>query len=358
MPNPRLRASLLHALAFLAAAPLAGCATSTTGDVLAAPVPAIGFLAVDPGGIFFVEGNMWEGPTPPVRLPLSGGAPAALGPSSPISALVLDHDSVFCGTESFELPGPPVWSFTIDRVPQVGGATQTLVSGDGFLNGMAVAGGSLVYVTQYGDPLRPFDAPEAGSGAVFVQPVAPPGQPPATPVQIAQDLPQPCAFAADSAHAYWLDCTKQELLSLPLSSPLGTAPTVLASGLKADPDSGPLGPQLIVAAGQLYWFEGVAVRTVPASGGAPITVASKSGWTPAQLMADEKALYWMTAMNDDAPSDDTSDDSQPGLWTADAAGGSLRRVLGPDVSPVAVAMDADFVYWLDSADGSVRRLSR
>src|ERR1700722_12801432 len=131
MRNHLLRAGLLHALGALAAAPLAGCTTTATTEVLASAVPAVGPMAVGPGGIFFVGGSEFEGPQPLLRIPLDGGPTATLDPSTSVTALALDQDSVFYGNLSFQLPGPPVWSFTLDRVAQAGGAPQTLVSGDG-----------------------------------------------------------------------------------------------------------------------------------------------------------------------------------------------------------------------------------
>jgi hypothetical protein len=357
MRNPLHLARLLPRLAFLAALPLAGCAPDT-GDVLASAVPAQGPMAVGPGGIFFGEGSGMDSTIPLGRIPLGGGALTTLDPSAALSALALDEDSVFYGSETFDLPGPPVWSFAIDRVPQAGGVTETLVTGEGFLIGMSVTGGALVYATMDVDPLRAFDPPELGSGAVFVQPIGEPGTPPAAPVPLAQNLPNPCAITADGANVYWLDCTTQKLVSLPLSAQVGDAPEVLAAGLHVDIDSGPSGPQITTAADRLFWFEGVAVRTMPASGGTPSTLASRSGWTPAQLMADAGGVYWMTAVNYDQSPDDTSDDWQPSLWTANMAGGPVQQVLGPDLAPGAVAMDADFVYWLDTTDSSVRRLAR
>lgn len=365
MRNQRLRDHLFAALWLLASAPLAGCSSAPTSEVLTSGIPSHapaaveGPMAVGPGGIFLVEGEGGTGSTTPLaRIPLAGGSPSTLDPSAVISSLALDQDSVFYSEFNFDLPGPPVWSFTINRVSQAGGASQTLVSGpNDSLVGLAVGGRSLVYAT-LGMASTIVSPTKQGTGAVFVQPIAPLGQPPAAPVPLAQDLAQPCALAADSARVYWLDCTTQQLLSVPFSAHAGDAPTVLASSLKVDLNAWPSGPQLAVAAGHLYWFEDTAVRTMPVGGGAPSTFASQPGWAPAQLMADEKAVYWMTALNWQTVAGDTSGDWEPGLWTANAGGGPATQVLGADASPGAVAMDASFVYWIDSSDASLRRQPR
>src|SRR6185437_2228628 len=156
----------------------------------------------------------------------------------------------------------------------------SLVTGTGTMAGMVVDGKQLVYVVQSPDKVSSDGAVTKGTGTIFVQPIAAAGQKPAAPVPLVKGLPQPCGLTADDAKVYWLDCTKMDLLSLPLSPATGEKPSVLASALNLDVEVAGAGGSLplTVAAGQLYWFEGAEVRTVQAAGGSPSTIASKEDW--------------------------------------------------------------------------------
>ncbi len=332
---------------------LAGCnGPTTTGDLLtsSSQVAATGPLVVGANGVFFVNSPATSLAMELVRIPLAGGAPATLDPSPPtFDFLALDEESVFYGGN-----GSSVTNGTITRVAQAGGAPQTMASPPGAMVGMVVSGGTILWATQTSST-----AP--GTGAVFAQAIPPLGQAPAAPVTIAQDLPAPCALAADQTHVYWLDCSSDELLSLPVAAAPGATPRVLATQLDLSATSNCGGQSLSLAAsgGQVYWIEGVNVRTVLA-GGTALTIASESDWAPAQLLADASDVYWSTSNNYCGASGDGPDvdDRSPGLWSTTAGGGSVSQELGQDASPQAVAMDATFLYWASSADEQIYRLAR
>jgi hypothetical protein len=346
-----MRNAFFLASSLLVLALVPGClAPGDTGEVLtdSSQVLARGPIAVSAAGIFFFNFPTYAQSEDLVRIPLDGGAPVTLA-STDYGAdwMVMDQDSVFYSPSNDGTS--PATSFTIFRVPQAGGAVQTQATGTSALTGVAVAGGQLAFATL---------SDGTSGGAVFVQPIAPVGQPPADPVAVAQGLPGPCAVASDGAKVYWLDCASKEILSLPSSPATGETPAVVASGLDIPGVS--LGVQLplAVAAGQLYWVEGTAVRTMPAAGGTPSTIADESDWAPAQILADGAAVYWRTRDNYAAfPSMYDVNDRDPGLWTAHAGGGSVDQVLGLAASPSAVAMDADYLYWI-KFDASVCRSPR
>jgi hypothetical protein len=357
MRNHSLRTIFTGTLALVAAASLAGCAPTTTGDLLtsSSQVSVNGPLVVGASGVFFLNiiGAFTSTPSPNMglsRIPLAGGAPVLLDPNPPSTDfLAVDDDSLFYGGND----GGPGTSGTITRVAQAGGTPQTLATPPGAMAGMVVSGGKLLWATQ--------TSAAEGTGAVFAQAITPLGQAPATPVAMAQNLMQPCALAADDTSVYWLDCAVDELLSLPLTAAPGAAPRVLATNLNlgAMAQCGDVSLSLAAAGGQVYWIEGVNVRTVLA-GGTPLTVASESDWAPAQLLADASEVYWSTASNYCGASGDGPDvnDRSPGLWSAPAGGGSVSQELGQDASPAAVAMDATFLYWAGGSDGQIHRLAR
>ncbi len=358
MRNHSLRTIFTGTLALVAAASLGGCAPTTTGDLLtsSSQVSANGPLVVGGSGAFFFNG-IGATPSPSMglsRIPLAGGAPVVLDPNPPSTDfLAVDDDGLFYGGND----GGPGTSGTITRVAQAGGTPQTMATPPGAMAGMVVSGGKLLWATQTSaaEGLVP------GTGAVFAQEITPLGQAPATPVAVAQHLAQPCALAADDTSVYWLDCALDELFSLPLTAAPGAAPRVLATNLNlgAGAQCGDASLSLAAAGGQVYWIEGVNVRTVLA-GDVPLTVASESDWAPGQLLADASEVYWSTVNNYCGASGDGPDvnDRSPGLWSAPAGGGSVSQELGQDASPAAVAMDAAFLYWVGGADGQIRRLAR
>lgn len=382
MRNDVLRDSSLFALAFLAAAPLTGCkhdfGPDTTGELLTQKgqdVAIAGPMAVNANGLFYIGADANQPGTLVLRLPLSGGAPVTLAlapdPNTPPDWLILDQNSVYYD-EAFEPTGTNPKTYKISRVPQGGGPPETLVTGTGGINGMAAAGGQLAYITQ---SFGADGTQKVGTGAIFLQPMAPVGQPPATPTPLVQGLSQPCALAADDAKVYWLDCADGELLSFPLSPATSEKPAVLApvqQSLPSFSDYQRTTPPFAVAAGQLYWFDGGAVRTMPTAGGAPRTLASQDDWAPWQLLADATAVYWRTDPDYPGevvgPPDITgtapvkyppeTNDRNPGLWMDHASGDAVSQVLGAAASPIAAAMDADYLYWISSNDSSVRRLHR
>ncbi len=346
------------------AAAVAGCSggPSTTGELLASGgLMASGPLAVGSSSLFFVDGST-DGLS---RIPIAGGAPSTLDPSPPaISFLAVDATSVFYG-------GSDDQAGAIRRVPQAGGAPETLVTSSGFMGGMTVSGGRLYWITEGVAASEVGDDPVVGAGTVFSMVIPSIGEAAPAATAIAEKLPFPCALASDDASLYWLDCTSNELLSLPLGASPGTKPATLATGLGLSANTlGGLGTvPFAVAGGHVYWTEindgdaepdGGTVFTVPTTGGAPGVVAVRNDWAPAQLMADATDVYWMTSSNYSGPSGDGPDvnDRDPGLWSAHAGGGSVSQVLGEDASPMAIAMDARFVYWADENDGSLRRTAR
>lgn len=365
MRNDLFRAPSFLAVALLAAAPLTGCGgPSTTGEALTqdSQVSASGPLAVSASGIFFFN-EAAATDFALSRVPLAGGAPVTLDPNPPASDwLVVDEDSVFYGGAVATTNDTGPATFTISRVLQQGGSPEELVTGTGTMAGMAEGGGRLAYVAQAPNKVSSSGDVTKGTGTIFVVPSAEAAPKPAAPTPLAKGLPQPCALAADDAKVYWLDCTRMELLSLPFSPATGEKPAVLASALSLDVEVAGAGGSLplTVAGGQLYWFEGAEVRTMPAAGGAPSTIASEDDWAPSQVMADATAVYWTTAWDYSGASGDGPDvnDRDPGMWTADAGGGLVSQVLGLDASlDGGAAMDAEFVYWIGQ-NGSVRRLHR
>ncbi len=265
--------------------------------------------------------------------------------------LAVDQQSLFYG-------GTNEQTINITRMAQAGGAPETFVTRPGFLGGMVVNGYQVVWIEEPFVPDTNGLLPP-GASAIFTAPAeaALSGGEPVTPTPIAQDLDSPCALAADDAGTYWIDCMTSELLMQPASAPPSAKPKVLARDLDLGvvPDG-----VLAVADGRLYWVDGGAIRTMPTGGGTPTTIASESDWGPVQIIADDTQVYWRTADNYFDGASDGADipDRDPGLWRADLGDGSVTQIVGPSTDPFWVLMDADYVYWVDGDDDSLRRLHR
>lgn len=301
------------------------------GSSLGGPFFVVTQIAVNDDGVFVAgepDGNTWNEAL--ARLPLAGGATTTLVPTSAeVGAFAVDATNAYVFDEN-----------GIERVPQAGGAAVTLASEVGWGTDLTVSGGALVWL----------DIDNGLMGTIWTLPVQG-----GTPAALTRELPQPCALAADGANVYWIDCTTDELASLPLDADPAASPKVLATGLSV-PQGEYVSAPLAVAGGSVLWGESGtgAIRKVASAGGPPVTLAANAGHVPSQIVTDGTEVYWSSVDWTGAP--------PSSVWSVAASGGTPTQVLSPDQNGGAgygpLALDASYLYFEDDHDGSIRRVPR
>jgi hypothetical protein len=179
------------------------------------------------------------------------------------------------------------------------------------------------------------------------------------PVLIATSESEPTALAVDDESVYWTE--EGAVMKAPTAG--GGAPTMLA------PAHWPVA--IAVNGANAYWTEIQStdvpnsqdgrVMRVPLQGGPAVAIASDQSH-PVGIALDATNLYWAT------------EGTMHGIFTALGDGAVNRMALAGDTSivtllqgdasdlstrnaPTQIALTADSVYWLDSLDGTVGKLS-
>ena len=107
---------------------------------------------------------------------------------------------------------------------------------------------------------------------------------------------------------------------------------------------------LAVNATQVFWIQDGTIVRAPKTGGDPTTVAKVQGAKVQQMAADEGAVYWTDS--------GTGDPTWSGrVKRASLADGKVDTISDAP-APVAIAVDADTVYWTSSPDAGGRVMAQ
>lgn len=278
-------------------------------ETLAAGLYMPGAIAVDDTNAYYSD------QTSVVAIPLAGGAPLSLAPGQGLPTSLALEDGRLYWTNFTE--------GTVRSVPVAGGTSTVLVSGQSYPQFVAVAGADVYWVNSPGYP-----------DAVSVVP-----RDESEPSVLYSTSNGISSIAADASGAYFTvgaDPGSPETGMLVHASPSGDEIVTLAEG-----QASPRGVAL--RDGQVYWVTGEQLSeqtlfTMPAIGGTPtalITVLGLSGFA-----VDRSDIYFATAA--------TSQDANGSLSRLPLVGGE-PNVLVAGVSLVSgIALDRDFVYWIDA----------
>jgi hypothetical protein len=266
-----------------------------------------------------------------LSVPAGGGTISTLVsplPGSP-SSIALDSTHVYWGG-----------SDTIMNVGLDGGTPQTLASGAGFAQCLAVDANN-VYWTTLGS--CPSDGGVCAPGSVFEVPLDG-----GTPFTLASGQLTPGSITVDPTHVYWVDygngTSNGAVMSVAID---GGGLVPLAQGLPTNYVLNGPEPDLngiAVDSTGVYFttWDGVsqgAVLKVPLTGGTPTTLAT--GTFPYGLAVNSSGVYF-------------SDSKAGTILTAPLDGGVTVTIASGQLVPFAVAMDSTNVYWTNlggAADG-------
>ena len=278
-------------------------------ETLAAGLYMPGAIAVDDTNVYYSD------QTSVVAIPLAGGAPLSLAPGQGLPTSLALEDGRLYWTNFTE--------GTVRSVPVAGGTSTVLVSGQSYPQFVAVAAGEVYWVNSPGYPDTVSVVPQEGGETVILY-------------STSNSID---SIAADASGAYFTvggDPGSPDAGMLVHASPSGDEIVTLA-----DEQSSP--HDVVVRDGQLYWVTGEQLNeqtllTMPATGGTPTALATALGISA--LAVDDSDAYFATAA--------TNPDPNGSLSWLPLAGGE-PNVLVAGVSLVSgIALDRDFVYWIDA----------
>lgn len=159
------------------------------------------------------------------------------------------------------------------------------------------------------------------------------------PFEVVSSEPTPVAVAASGAGLFWLSmglvsASYRDGAILRLS-PADGSRQVVASGL-----SFPGGPQLQDLVGiaaddeRVYWPEGTAIRSAPVGGGTPFTIATASR-QPLAVAVDARWVYW-------------TDWDAGTVSRAPKSGGPPVTLADNQTYPMSLAVDGSYVWWCNT----------
>ena len=144
------------------------------------------------------------------------------------------------------------------------------------------------------------------------------------------------ALTTDATYLYWTTYNGQ-IQRNTVVAPIA-APTTLVTGESSGTNGSALA-SIVVDANYIYWTDTVLdlIRRAPIAGGAGQTVSTAN--EPTNVVLSGGFLYWGATLGGDISRIST---------TADA--GAAEVVIGNASAPVAIAVDASNVYWIDGAN--------
>ena len=326
---------------------------SGDGELNLAPIVAGGtvYVVSDSGKIFGVdEGSGSETWQAQVR---GLGAPGAMAAGGGV--LVVAGSDGYSGISAYTSSLAGDAGVSIGRGPDGGPVAPEIVSAAESAPETIVLDATSVYWTNYNSGEVRRIAKTAGAQATTISSIA---------------NTNPWGIAVDSQNVYW---TEPNIQSGGTSTAVREAPLTGGPATVLVPD--PATPQAIVAgAGAVYWIDPNGVSTVSVDGGAPQTFAGASNVSDA-LAIDAVNLYWSTSdavyqapLSGGTPTaigpsaaaitvDTTSvylalnDSLGVGEIMSVPIGGGAQTALatGRTGGVVAIAVDADNVYWIEGS---------
>jgi hypothetical protein len=240
-----------------------------------------------------------------------------------------------------DLPGDapdPDDKWDVLSVPLAVGATpKRLYPGQRGAGGLASAGGRVVWIVAPSDDKKDHAKILTGKG----------GAPPTT-VARTYDLDETAAVSDGTDVFTFGDVkdAKADALSADVVRVGANGKATRVSG--AGPR--PVRTVLAVNATQVFWIQDGTIVRAAKAGGDPTPVTKVPGAKIQQMAADEGAVYWTDS--------GTGDPSWSGrVKRASLADGKVDTISDAP-SPVAIAVDADTVYWTSSPDAGGRILAQ
>jgi hypothetical protein len=241
-------------------------------------------------------------------------------------------------TDTAEDAPDPEGKMDVLSVPLVvGGTAKKLYGGQRGAGGLAYASGRLVWIVAPSDDKK--------DHAKILTAKA--GSPPTT-VARTYDLDETAAVSDGTDVFTFGDVkdAKADVLSTDVLRVGASGKSSRVSG--AGPR--PVRTVLAVNTTQVFWIQDGTIVRAAKAGGDPVTVAKVPGAKIQQMTADEGAVYWTDS--------GTGDPTWSGrVKRASLADGKVDT-LSDAPAPVAIAVDADTVYWTSSADAGGRIMAQ
>lgn len=193
------------------------------------------------------------------------------------------------------------------------------------------------------------DGRDGGSGGSGGAQCPPPGEEAGTPVLFSKAM-VPAGIAVHGGAVYWAETNHVNGLFLGTEQDAGSWDAVAPSEVVAD-DSG------------VYWSHTseACIRRAPAGGGEPIDIGPCKGTRAGQLALDDTHVYWVVATEsagDCAKWPDCCTDEGTGcVARATKDGQEVTIYASNESNPIAVAVDATWVYWSSAtmSGGAIKR---
>jgi hypothetical protein len=151
-------------------------------------------------------------------------------------------------------------------------------------------------------------------------------------------------IAASATHVYWTDTHTDDVMWMPIG---GGAAEPLVDGDIIDPGVGIQDPwDIKIQGNQVFWTESgdTQVWSAGLDGSDPVLLTDE-GVGPTALTLDATNAYFL---NEEIP--------YPVNAVPIAGGGNLQQLLNAATTPHGIAVDADYLYWTNTDDGTLSRL--
>jgi hypothetical protein len=297
-----------------------GDASAEAPLILASGLRYPGPIAARDGFVYWIDadGSLMKASS-------TGSGPAVVGTGCNATALAVDAANAYCaGTD-----------MSLRAFPLTGGGATVLASAEPAAD-LASDGARLYFTTYYGVRIA------GGNDVSLVGAIPLDGGAIQT---LATRQLVPASIVVDATYAYWtvaaIDATGTTCPcgAVVIRAPLGGGgPTALGSTDKTIGDN----KSIAVNASGIYIGTEDALLELPITGGSPEVLASASQASTGAIALNDEAVYWAGA---------------DGVMKVPLAGGAAIA-LAPGVHPSSLAADASYVYWTDSAMGTVSRVNK
>jgi len=266
------------------------------------------------GALFWVEGSYSEHTTI-MMADLDGGHPAALAEANYVVALTTDASNVYWLD----------WSPSEGRVMQVSrvGGAPVVLSTRTLLGESIAVDASNVYWAEGGSMNAAYEWSPTALHQVSSVPIGG-----GSVLALAAGVDEMTAVVADGSHVYWTDYdgTSFEVRRSTLDdagvTTLASMPVERQGAILAQNDA------------SVFWTTGSGIGEVAKGGGGAATLASSSGWSPDQLVADSTDVYISNGYGSVL------------RVPLDGGAPATLAVESAATAPVALCADGSTVYWL------------